>query len=403
MTHAATELIPGGPRRRLIWLALAALALLWISRDVLPPFVIAAVIAYAFSPLVAAIEARTRVPRIVVVLAMYVVALAVIAAVTWAVAGQLVSELEELATGGAAALAESLRTVLGHDAIQVGTRRITVDEIARGLNIAIAQSLSTPSDALRLASLVGDVAVQTVLVVIVSFYLLLDGQRAWPFALRFVQPEQRERAVEMAARIHAVLGRWLRGQLVLIVLVALALYLLLGPLLHVPYALALSMVSGILEIIPLVGPIIAAALAGTVAFSHGGTELALVVLGIYVVVREVEDQLVMPVVIGRAVHLHPVVTIFAVLVGLSVWGVLGGLLAVPVAAALNVTVAELYPETTEGLAVPIHAPVPGSPSGLVQPPAPAPSAATQQHPPFAAGSAPSPQERPSASPGPGAG
>jgi len=52
---------------------------------------------------------------------------------------------------------------------------------------------------------------------------------------------------------------------------------------------------------------------------------------------------VMPLVIGRAVHLHPVVTIFAVLVGLSVWGVLGGLLAVPVAAALNVTLTELYP------------------------------------------------------------
>jgi predicted PurR-regulated permease PerM len=52
------------------------------------------------------------------------------------------------------------------------------------------------------------------------------------------------------------------------------------------------------------------------------------------------------VVIGRAVHLHPVVTIFAVLVGISAWGVLGGLLAVPVAAAVNVTLRELYPETT---------------------------------------------------------
>jgi len=331
------------PRARLAWLALAVLVLLWFARDVLPPFVIAAVVAYAFSPLVGALEERSRLPRVVVVLVLYAVALAAIAVAAWAVSGQLISELEELATGGAAALADALRGVLGHDAIQMGTRQITVDEIARQLNNAIGQALATPTDALHLATLVGEAAVQAVLVLIVAFYLLLDGGRFWTFALGFLPPVQRERASGIAGRIHLVLGRWLRGQLGLIVLVALVLYVSLGPVLHVPYALALALLSGVLEIIPLVGPIIAAGLAGTVAFSHGGTDITLVVLGVYLVVREVEDQLVMPLVIGRAVHLHPVVTIFAVLVGLSVWGVLGGLLAVPVAAALNVTLTELYP------------------------------------------------------------
>jgi predicted PurR-regulated permease PerM len=99
-----------------------------------------------------------------------------------------------------------------------------------------------------------------------------------------------------------------------------------------------------------VGPLLAAALAGTVAFSTRGTDTTIVVLVVYLVVRQVEDQVIMPLVIGRAVRLHPVVTIFAVLVGLSAWGVLGGLLAVPVAAALNVTLQELFPDemVTEG-------------------------------------------------------
>ena len=122
--------------------------------------------------------------------------------------------------------------------------------------------------------------------------------------------------------------------------------LILGPILHIPFALLLGIVSGFLEIVPLVGPLLAAALAGTVAFSTRGTDTTIVVLVVYLVVRQVEDQVVMPLVIGRAVHLHPVVTIFAVLVGLSAWGVLGGLLAVPVAAALNVTLHELFPEET---------------------------------------------------------
>jgi len=123
-------------------------------------------------------------------------------------------------------------------------------------------------------------------------------------------------------------------------------YVILGPILHVRYALALGILSGMLEIIPLVGPIVAAALAGTVTFATHGTDTTIVVLVVYVVVRQIEDQVVMPLVIGRAVHLHPVITIFAVLVGLSTWGILGGLLGVPVAAALNVTLHELYPEET---------------------------------------------------------
>jgi len=85
---------------------------------------------------------------------------------------------------------------------------------------------------------------------------------------------------------------------------------------------------------------------GTVTFATHGTDTTIVVLVVYLIVRQVEDQVVMPLVIGRAVHLHPVITIFAVLVGLSTWGILGGLLGVPVAAAINVTLHELYPEET---------------------------------------------------------
>ena len=138
------------------------------------------------------------------------------------------------------------------------------------------------------------------------------------------------------------MGKWLRGQVFLIFLVAAVTYLVLGPVLHLPYALAIAVITGVLEIIPLVGPLAATVVAGTDAFARGGPSLAAIVVVFYFVLRQIEDQVVMPVVIGRAVHLHPVVTIFAVLVGLHVYGVLGGLLGVPVAAALNVVYRELY-------------------------------------------------------------
>lgn len=373
MTHSEEPpVVQRVPRARLAWLALAVLLLLWVSRGVLPPFVIGAVIAYAFSPLVGAVETRTRVPRFVVILALYAVGLGAIGLAAWAASAQLISELAELATGGTSAVAGTLKAILGHDTIALGTRQITVAQIADQLNVAVARMVTSPTDALHLATLIGDTALQAVLVLIVAFYMMLDGGRFWRHALGFLPPVERARASEIAGRIHAVLGRWLRGQLALIVLVGFVLYIVLGPILHLPYALALAVLSGVLEIIPLVGPGIAATLAGVVAFSRGGLELTLIVLGVYLVLREMEDQVVMPVVIGRAVHLHPVITIFAVLVGLSVWGILGGLLAVPVAAALNVTLAELYPTVP---APGFHAPTPGPGSAAPSSGMPAPGAA----------------------------
>jgi predicted PurR-regulated permease PerM len=220
-----------------------------------------------------------------------------------------------------------------------------VADVARQLEASIGAIFESPSGAIHLATQVIEVSLQAVLTVIVTFYFLLDGVRLRDAALRFLSPATRERTMLVGGRIHEVLGRWLRGTLLLIALVAVAVYVILGPILHVPYALALGLLTGVLEIIPLVGPIVAAAIAAVVAFSAGGSGLAITVIVVYFVLRQVEDQVVAPVVIGRAVDLHPVVTIFAVLVGLSAWGVLGGLLAVPFAAALNVTLRELYPET----------------------------------------------------------
>jgi predicted PurR-regulated permease PerM len=193
-----------------------------------------------------------------------------------------------------------------------------------------------------MAGVVGEFALQAILAAIVTFYFLVDGARFRDNVVEVLPADRRASTVALLARIHLVLGKWLRGQLLLIVLVAAVTYLVLGPILHLPYALAIAVVTGVLEIIPLVGPIAATVVAGTDAFARGGASLAAVVIVFYFVLRQVEDQVVMPVVIGRAVHLHPVVTILAVLVGLSTYGILGGLLGVPVAAALNVIYRELY-------------------------------------------------------------
>jgi predicted PurR-regulated permease PerM len=332
-------------RGRLLVLVAAVLFVLWLARGVIGPFVVAAVLAYAFSPLVSAVEARTHWPRALIIGLGYVIALGLLGIVAVIVAERAGSEINRLTSGGPDIIATALRKVFGPQIVVAGIT-LNTDQVASQIRDALLGMIKTPSDALHTAEQTVDIALQSILALIVTFYFLLDGERFGDFALRFLDRRRRADAIRIGHRIHVVLGRWLRGQLFLIALVAAVLYVILGPILHIPYALALSLLSGVLEIIPLVGPIIAAALAGTAAFAAHGPDTTLIVLAVYLVLRQVEDQIVMPLVIGRAVHLHPVVTIFAVLVGLSTFGVLGGLLGVPVAAAVNVTLHELYPEET---------------------------------------------------------
>lgn len=325
------------------WLAVAFLVLLWLARAVLGPFVVAAVIAYTVSPLVGAAQRRTSLPRVVVVAIGYVLALGVLGVLMYFLAGQISRELGALASSGPDALASRLRDVVGSDTIDIAGQHVSVASIAHQIQDRFGGLFASPDNALQLASRVGEIGLESILVLIVAFYFLVDGARFRDWTIALMPVHHQARTTALMDRVHAILGRWLEGQVFLIALVAAVVYIALGPILHLHYALAIAVLTGILEVIPLVGPLIATAIAGTDAFVQGGVGLAVTVVVIYFVLRQVEDQVVMPVVIGRAVHLHPVVTIFAVLVGLSTWGILGGLLGVPVAAAINVVFRELYP------------------------------------------------------------
>jgi predicted PurR-regulated permease PerM len=351
----------GGGRGRFVWLLVAAAIVLWLARDVLGPFIVAAVIAYAFSPLVTAGQRRTGWSRSVVVGVGYGITVVVLGVLGYFLAGRIAHEVALLAASGPDSLATLIRQLVGTDTIVVAGQTIAVADVAREIQARIGGLLASPGDAAHLAGELGSVGLELILTLIVTFYFLVDGQMLRDRSIALMPIRHRDRTVLLLGRIHEVLGKWLRGQILLIALVAAVVYVALGPVLHLPYALGIAIVTGILEIIPLIGPLVATAIAAVDAFARGGPELAAIVVVIYFVVRQVEDQVVMPIVIGRAVHLHPVVTIFAVLVGLSVYGVLGGLLGVPIAAAINVVFRELYPSDEASRDVPVGV-LPGAPS-----------------------------------------
>jgi predicted PurR-regulated permease PerM len=185
-----------------------------------------------------------------------------------------------------------------------------------------------------------------VLLVFVAIYIAASPDLYRRGVLLLVPPAQHARAAEVMDAMGHALWRWMLGTFVSMVIVGVAtatgLYLL-----GLPTALALGIMAGVLEFVPLVGPIIAAVPAVLLALTQG-PELALWVAALYVLIQQVEGNLVLPLVQARAVSLPPVVTLAAITAGGLLFGFLGVFLATPLAVAAMVLVNMLYVEDTLG-------------------------------------------------------
>lgn len=325
------------------WLVLGALVvLLWVARGVLPPFIIAAILAYVLSPLVDELAERSGVNRRLVGFGVFVVVLLVLGSLLWLAGARLNAELRDLEREGPSIIQSVVEKLTGGQNIDLLGQNIASRDLGRRLDVALRDELGTPSQAIQAVSVGFDLLLGLILVFLSLAYLLMDGPSFFRYVLRFVPLEHRAHAEHLASEIHRVLGRYLRGQLVLIVLMSVVTFSILEWGFHLPYAAWVGILTGILEIIPLIGPIAAGAIASTIGFSQGGPPEAAGLAITYFCLRQVEDQLIMPIVVGRAVHVHPLVTIFAVLTGEKIGGVLGMILAVPIAAAVKVVLDYAY-------------------------------------------------------------
>ncbi len=189
-------------------------------------------------------------------------------------------------------------------------------------------------------------AVITVLVF--TFYMLLQGAEIKRGFLVLFPPEERSRVALVLDRIGAKFGGWLRAQVVLSLSVAIPVAVGLS-LLRIPYPLLLAIIAGIGELIPMVGPTLGAAVAILVALSQQPWQLVGVII-FYVIILNVEPHILVPRIMSQVVGMSPILTLVALLSGIKLLGIIGGLLAVPVAAALQVIAGEIAQEVLLGSA-----------------------------------------------------
>lgn len=180
----------------------------------------------------------------------------------------------------------------------------------------------------------------TVTTLIISVFLLGDTRNLMGLYLSWFPHDRRDRVREVTQCVLEQVGAYVRGQ----ALVMTAVGVLTGmglALVGVDYAAALGLLVGLLDIIPMVGPVIAAVPGLLIALGQSPTT-ALLALGVYVVAQQIESQLLAPLIVGKAVGLPPVVILVSLLIGGALLGVVGVILAVPAAAAVQVLVRELY-------------------------------------------------------------
>ncbi len=320
-----------------------SLLLLYAARTIITPFVIGVVLAYLLDPFVATLHRLTKLPRTLVVVAMALLTLAII--------GTAITILVRLTANDGQQFVHELPTYLSNlvdrvnELIAPTTIQIPKDAIpglgGHGLsNFNLGEVLSVT---ITFATNTGQSLLDFLITFVSTIYLLLDGHHLASGLQRFVPPNERPRLSRVMGKVRKVWSSYIRAQLFLAALMAFVSWLVLQFIFQLKFALPVALAVGLLETVPIVGPLVALALAGIVALATGDLLHALfVVLALYVL-RLTEDHVVIPYVLGRAIHLPAIVTLFSVTVGGIVGGLVGVLLAVPIAAAVKVVIDEYYP------------------------------------------------------------
>lgn len=303
---------------------------LYILKDVLIIFLFGLVIASAISPFSNWLDQKGF-PRLWGILALFLVVLGLFALIFSLVIPSLSADIDQLITT-LPNVFEKVSTSL--ESVQQGAPTYLdfvseIQNILSGLSSYLQQS--SQSVVGLVVSIFGGI-ISFIAILVISFYLAVTKKGIESF-LGSVVPEKYESyVIDLWKRSEKKVGLWLQGQLLLALIVGLVVYVGLS-LMGIKFALVLGLLALVFEIVPIVGPVLAAIPAVILAFLQGPT-VGLWVIVFYVALQQLENHILVPVVMGKTIGLNPVVVIIALLVGGQLAGIAGMILSVPVATVI---------------------------------------------------------------------
>ncbi|MGA9532191.1 MAG: AI-2E family transporter [Anaerolineales bacterium] len=324
----------------LLLLALAVY-LLYRFSVVVAPFVLAVILAFLLNPLVDRFENWFRVPRGLATLLVYLMLIAVLILLPALIVPELVNQFQSLNLD-LQQMVDGVQKALG-ETIVIGGIHLNSSQVISQFQQALG-AMAEPVFGQTVGLLVDVITsfAWIVFIFVISFYLIKDSDKLWNWLEKLPPPEYLPDFISLKREINAVWGDFFRGQLVLALVVSL-IFVIVGFLIGLPFALAMALFAGIMEFIPSLGHGIWLAVALLLALSRGSTWvpmpnwlMALVVLGLHLVYQQVDLNYLIPRVIGRRIRLHPLVIILGIVLGASLAGVLGILLAAPTIASARV-------------------------------------------------------------------
>lgn len=308
---------------------------IFLVRELILVVITAVVIASAIEP--ATVWARKQgIPRLPTVLLVFVGSILIVTALFYFLLLPLIGEMSNFVR---------TLTIYSESVAEGGilSDLFKGQELFRGLDTPIViRELSTYLSSLSefisqgvfssVSSIFGGV-LNFILIVVFSFYLVTQEDGVSKF-LKIITPAKHEQyIINLWHRSQTKIGLWMKGQLIASVVITILVYI--GLLIAgVPNALLLAVVAGVFDLVPIVGPIVASVPAVFLGFISGGAPLAIIVVGIYLLVQQIEGNVIFPLVHKKLVGVPPTVSILALVIGGTLAGFLGVLISVPVAAAV---------------------------------------------------------------------
>ncbi len=314
---------------RIIFIILL-LVFLYLILDVIVIFIFALIIASAIAPLVNLLG-KLKIPRVIGALLIYIIVIGGLGFLISLTIPSVAKEIKDLSSN----LPNYIEFLSDKfESIQNASSKyqdiiIQFQKFLAGTGDLLRKSAS---DLFSTAVNIFGGIFSLFLILVISFYLSVQKKGVQRVLTSLAPREHRDYLLSLWERSQKKLGRWLQGQLFLGVIIGVLVYVGLS-LLNVKFALLLAVLAGILEIFPYIGPVIAAIPAIILGFLQAPI-LGLWILILYIVIQQMENHLIVPLVIGKIVKLNPVVVILALLIGWKLGSIPGMILAVPITAVL---------------------------------------------------------------------
>lgn len=315
------------------------LLFVYLIRDILLLLFIAFVISSGINPIINRLEKR-KIPRFLSTLGLYFVLFLVITLVFILLVPPISEQFKQL----------SENFPLYYEKIVAGFQSLQKYAVEHGFSSdwqktigSVNQGLGQVTSGLfaTFVSLFGGL-VSFIGVLVITFYMSLDSQGASKLVHSIFPSKYQPYLTHLITKIQEKMGAWLQGQLLLCLIIGVVSFIGLK-ILGVKFALVLALIAGITEFIPVAGPIIGAIPAIFLAFFQSPIKAFLVII-LYIVVQQLENHIIVPKVMQRSVGLNPIIVIIAMLIGAKLAGILGMILAVPVATIVSIFFGDFFAE-----------------------------------------------------------